>query len=287
MSFSTYLSQAWDQHATQTQDVALSLNNGIQLIENSEQVPPLAQLITHVLGEHMGEWKKGVETLQVLKKHHAVTKGSEAELAIDRAITGLQLASGQAENLRRFSSSDQVRILAQAASALTERDAGGAQGHFQRALEIARGGFEKADPANRTLAVTGNNIAASLEEKSALSKDEIDLMILAAQTARKYWEIAGTWLQVERAEYRLSMTFLKAADVRQALIHAQNCLKIIEQNKGEPLEAYFGYEALALAERARGNLLGYQNAANRAKENFEFLKPEDKPWVQESLNRLL
>ncbi|HEX4923205.1 MAG TPA: hypothetical protein VFV50_03935 [Bdellovibrionales bacterium] len=287
MSFSTYLSQAWEQHALETENVAQNLMSGVQLIENSEQITQMAQLIAHVLGEHMGEWEKGIETLQVLKKHQFVVKGSEEEGAIDRSITALQLASGRAENLRRFSSSDQVRILALAASALAERDPGGAQGHFQRALEIARGGFEKEDPANRALAVTGNNIAASLGEKSSLSSHELELMILAAQTARKFWEIAGTWIHVERAEYRLAMSFLKSGDVRQALIHAQNCLKIIEQNQGEPLEAYFGYEALALAERARGNLLGYQNAATRAREKFEVLRPEDKPWVQESLNRLI
>jgi hypothetical protein len=42
-------------------------------------------------------------------------------------------------------------------------------------------------------------------------------MIFAAKTTRKYWEIAGTWLEIERAEYRLAMTYLAAGDLNVAL----------------------------------------------------------------------
>ncbi|MBK9322094.1 MAG: hypothetical protein IPM97_03890 [Bdellovibrionaceae bacterium] len=48
MKFDDFLNQAWNDHATQANQVADKLSNGINLIENSEQIPQLAQLITHV-----------------------------------------------------------------------------------------------------------------------------------------------------------------------------------------------------------------------------------------------
>lgn len=65
-------------------------------------------------------------------------------------------------------------------------------------------------PAFRALAVTGNNLACTLEEKNHRSLQETELMILASRTARKYWELAGGWLEISRAEYRLAMNYLQA-----------------------------------------------------------------------------
>ena len=65
---------------------------------------------------------------------------------------------------------------------------------------------------NRALAVAANNLASSLEERSTRSAGERELMILAAQTARHYWGRAGGWLETERAEYRLAMSWVQAGD---------------------------------------------------------------------------
>ena len=62
---------------------------------------------------------------------------------------------------------------------------------------------------HRALAITGNGLACTLEEKPDRTADERALMILAAQTARHHWAIAGTWLETERAEYRLANTWLQ------------------------------------------------------------------------------
>lgn len=111
-------------------------------------------------------------------------------------------------------------------------------------------------------------------------------MILAAQTGRKYWEIAGTWLQVERAEYRVASTYLKADDPSSAVVHAQRCLKISQDNNAPALELFFAYEAITQVEKARNHSVGVEIAVRHAKTYFAQLSDYDKEWCKESLGRL-
>lgn len=266
MTFNEFLNQAWNDHVTSAVDVASRLPDGLKLIETGEQIPQMAALVTHVFGEHLGKWSEGVATLKQLKAVRAFETGTESEHAVNRSIASLELAAGQRSSLGDTSTSDQVRILAVAASALSaQKDADKAQSLFRQALEKAQTGIAKEDPANRALAVTGNNLACALEEQPARTPAETELMILAAQTGRKFWALAGTWLHVERAEYRLAQTYLKAGDTVRALQHAQTCLELSQENDAPALEMFFGYEALALAERARGNTIGFSKALEQMK----------------------
>ena len=117
---------------------------------------------------------------------------------------------------------------------------------------------------NRAMAVAGHNLAASLEEKSVLSADEIALMLMAAKASRTYWERAGTWLQVERAEYQLATTFLKSGDLVQAEFHARECGRVVTENNAPALEQFFAAEALARVMRVAKNEAAF-NAANYQK----------------------
>ena len=73
-------------------------------------------------------------------------------------------------------------------------------------------------------------------------------MLLAAHTGRKYWQIAGTWLEIERAEYRLAQSYFKARDLINSIKHANLCLTICETNNAGALEFFFAYESIALVE---------------------------------------
>lgn len=287
MSFNEFLNQAWNDHARQAAEVASRLDAGIKLIEKNDQIPAMARLVTHVMGEHLGHWDKGVQLLRQLSESSFYDSGSESFKDIERSIASLEVAAGKRQSLDGLSLSDQIRVLAVAASALSEqKDPERAKQLFRGALDKAQDALAKDDPANRALAVTGNNLACALEEKPTRSKDEIELMILAAQTGRKYWEIAGTWLETERAEYRLSQTYLKAGDLAKALAHAQVCLELGQENSAPALELFFGYEALALVEKARGNTIGFAKALEQVKANFSKLSAEDKSWCEASLIRL-
>ncbi len=236
----------------------------------------MAHLATHVLGEHLGRWEEGVRLLEELKRVRAYKLADENARTVARCVASLELAAGKRTGVTDFSDSDRIRILAITAAALTEQGAAPrAQTLFRQGLKIAQRGLPPEDPANRALAVAGNNLACALEEKPARSVPENDLMILAAQTARTYWGIAGAWLQWERAEYRLARTYLQAGDPVRSLEHAGNCLEICERNGASALELFFAYEAMALARQATRDAAGFERAVTLARSHFDALNAED------------
>ncbi len=286
MKFNTYLEQAWSDHATHTEKVVEGFPDAIKLVETNDDLAQLVNLVAHVMGEHLAKWNAGIELLVALKANPKFAPGTTTEGAIQRSIEVMKIGGGQSASLDGFNTSDQIRIMAVAGSALAERDAMKARDLLTKSLNLARTGLDQKDPANRALAITGNNLASVLEEKGNRSPAETELMILASQTARKYWEVAGTWLEVSRAEYRLAKTFLQAQDLDRAFRHAQICVELCMENKAGEMDAFYSYEALALVEKARGNQVGFAKASDYAKHYFGLLSPEDQKWCEESLKKL-
>lgn len=288
MSFENFLNQAWNDHASQPEQVAERLPQGLKLLEKEEQIPQMAHLIAHVMGEHLGRWGQGSNLLKELTSSLYFKPNSEGEKSIARLTASLSLASGDDHLPAGFSLSDQVRTLAVAASALSGRNQiSRAKSVFMQALSIAQTGLEKGDPANRALAVTGNNLACALEEKTEKDAADIDLMIIAAKTGRKYWEISGGSKEIQIAEYRLSMTYIQAGDFQKAFEHAQSCIEIGEANTTGPFDMFYGFEALAYAEQARKNQVGYSKAIEKVKFYFEQLSPENQSLCEKNLQKLL
>lgn len=288
MTFEDFINQAWADHGSDPASVAARLPQGVSLIVSNEQIPTLIHLAVHVYGEHQGQWDLGMSFIKVLSRLGSYLPGTESENAINRALATLEVARGPQTDLRDFSISDQIRICATAAAALC------GQGQIARASELfvlarqkANEGLHPSDPANRALAVTGNNLAASLEEKPSRSSQEITLMQLAAHTARMFWEIAGTWLHVERAESRLAMTYLKSGDLIQAMEHAEACLSIVQKNGGAQEEYFFAYETRAQIERARRDKGNFEKYRALAQEALNRVQDESiRPWCQQSFEAL-
>lgn len=287
MDFKTFIDKAWDDHATDTEAVANRLDDGLALVVDESQLNQLMNLGQHVHGEHLGQWRRGVAFVERLTILPAYAPGGTSGQARARTIASLRLAAAEEAQLDALSPSDRVRVLAMAGSSLAERDTARASTLLQQALDLAqRAGLPDTDPVNRVLAATGNNLACALEDKPIRSAEERALMILAAQTARHYWAIAGTWLETERAEYRLANTWLRAGDLARAREHAQACLEIVAANGGAALERLFGWEALGLIERAAGNASGHAQALARAREAFAELDESDRSWCAASLEKL-
>ncbi|MGE0764189.1 MAG: hypothetical protein AB7N80_12985 [Bdellovibrionales bacterium] len=282
MTFDHFLNQAWNDHAENPKIVRDRFAEGLGLIGSDEQVASMAHLITHVMGEHLGEWQTGVDWLMRLEHLPAVQE--EGLAAISRSVASLRLAKGQEASLTSLSRSDQIRACAVAASALCgHQQITRANELLQTALGLAESGLPSDDPAHRSLAATGHNLACTLEEKIDKNPQEIELMILAARTSRIYWQIAGTWLEVSRAEYRLANTYLQAKDLDKAYQSAQNCLQIAEQNQAPALELFFAYEAQALVEKARQRKPEQDIAVAEMKKHFAALSPEDQKWCEKTL----
>lgn len=287
MGFSTFMEKAWNDHATDARAVAQRLSEGAALVADESQLAQLATLAHHVFGEHLGEWRAGAAFIEGLAALPAYAPEGSSGQTLRRCVASLALCGDAGADLGALAPSDRIRVAAMAAASLAERDTPRAMRLLQGALDQAgRAGLDAADPMNRALAIAGNNLASTLEEKAQRSPEERELMILAAQAARHYWGIAGTWLETERAEYRLAMTWLRAGDAPRARTHAQNCLDIVAANGGPALERLFGWEALGLVERAAGNTVGHAQALARAREAFAELDEADKGWCAESIAKL-
>ena len=291
MDFDAFIGQGWDDHVKDASGVAARLQtDGIALLSEARQIVPLAHLAHHVMGEHLGRWQDGLQFQQQLAALPLCQPGSAEAQALGRFMASLQLASGamDAVDLRStLSPSDAIRVTAMAAASLAGQDTARALALFQDALAQAdRAALPDTDPCTRALAVSGNNLASTLEENNSRSAEERSLMILAAQTARRYWGIAGGWLETERAEHRLAMTWLQAGDPVQARVHAQNCLDIVAAHEGAALERFFGWDALGRADRAAGHAAGHAQALSQAEAAFEALEPGDRGWCQASLDAL-
>lgn len=287
MDFNTYLNKAWNDHAADATSVADTFPEGLKLVQTASDLEQLGRLATHVYGEHLGKWNDGLSFINTLSQHSQFLPNSLVEKSFSIFKGSLSLSAQPTFDLKSYSVSDQIRILAMSASSLSEQgQSDKAKDYFLKALELGQSGISKEDPANRSLAITGNNLACSLEEKTTRNDKETDLMILAAQVARKFWEIAGTWKEVERAEYRLSQSYLKAAKIEESFVHAQNCVEICSENSAPALEFFFSYEALALAEKAKGNDIGYKTAVAQVKKYFEQLSADDKSWCEATFKKI-
>lgn len=288
MDFDAFIDQAWTDHATDATAVASRLQaQGLALVSQTQQLPAMAHLAHHVFGSHLARWQEGIDLQQALAALPCCADGSNEVLAIGRHVSALRLAGGLGDDRRGASPSDRIRLTAMAANNLAEHDAARAAALLEEALAMAEtAGLPDSDPFHRALAVACNNIAGTLEEKPALSAEGKRLMLLAAQAGRRHWAIAGTWLETERAEYRLAMSWRKAGDTAQARRHAQNCLEIVQAHDNVALEAFFGWEALGLVEHGAGNGAGHAHAVAQAEAAFTRLADADKGWCQASLDKL-
>lgn len=281
MNFNEYLQNAWSLHTTDSKKVADEIKENFKLMQSEDDVMSMARLIVHVCGEHLGDWERGISLLKKLKNNATVKDKNE----MNRNMAILNLGNFPDTTLDNFSDSDKSIIYAKTASALA--NLGGTKNalkFYQLACKLADENLTKQDLAIKTLAISGNNIANTLEDKKNRSEKDNELMLFAAKKARVYWEIAGTWLEVERAEYRLSKTNLQLQDFNQAIIHAEACQKIIVENKAAPLEAFFSYELFCLIHHASKNKEAFKRSLESMKREFENLSANEAEWCREVLN---
>jgi hypothetical protein len=262
MTLDEFVSQGWMDHATDAEGVMARLDQGVALMTDARHLPGLAALITHVAGEHLGRWDDGIALLESMAQSAVFDPSTPEGKAVRRSQAILHRCAGNhAAEERSFAASktggatseasDRIRLLAVSASALLgQKRLSEASGDFEAAVALASYGPDAKDPAARALAVTGNNLACELENRPTLSPEEQDLMLRAARAGRQFWEIAGTWKEVERAEYRLALSHIKAGRTQEALRHARRCLAVVQENGSEPGEVFFAHEAIARAHLA-------------------------------------
>jgi tetratricopeptide (TPR) repeat protein len=287
MTIEAFLETAWNDHADRPQEVADRLAASLHLVQTSEHVPPYARLVTHVFGEHLGHWGRGVDLLESLRGLPGFEGSAAASGAVTRGIATLRYAGGDGSALESLSIEDRVSALAGAASVFAGRNAFvQALAAYSEALELGDAGLPSGSPAIRALAGGGNNLAAALEEEKDRNSAETRGMIIAAEAGLKYWKQAGTWLEEERAEYRLTRSLLQGGEYAAAIQSARRCIEVCERNDTPAFERFFGYAALALAQRNAGDLRSFEVSHRHALQLFEQVPQEERQWCESDRNEL-
>jgi hypothetical protein len=282
------LQRAWADHGDDPRGVCKRVDALIPALHDTDHLVQVVRILTHLYGVHFGEIEDGIEALKRLRAHPVWAVDSPVEHAIARSIVSLELAADPSVSLDALSLSDKIQALAAATGALTE------QGKHLTASSLLRQAVSHAalplppgDGAYRALAVAGNNLAAAFEELPLLDHEQRGAMLMAAHTGRVYWEKAGTWLEVERAEYRLSRSSLKGGDPEGAMHHAQACIRLCDHYNAPALEMFFGIEALALALQAKGHEVErVARLKEKAEATFSALAAEDQHWCAPTLAAL-
>ena len=283
----TFLEAAWAAHGEEPQQVADELAASSHLVESVDHVPRYAAIVTHVFGEHLGDWARGIALLEALGALPAAAGTERAARSVARNVAVLRHAAGEEAALAPLGPEDKVSALATAASIFTaRRQWPRALQAYDEALRLAEPGLPEGSTAPRALAVGGNNLAAALEEKSDRNAQETAGMVRAAEGGLKYWKVAGTWLEEERAEYRLARSLIQAADAARALQCAQSCVAICEHNEAPPIERFFGHAVLALAQRASGDMTGFAASRASAQQCFEQVAADERSWCEGELREL-
>lgn len=287
MTFDDFLERAWDDHGDRPQEVADRLAASLHLVQSPAHVVPFAALVTHVFGEHLGRWSDGIGMLQSLRALPAYDGTPDVAAKVARNVATLRYAAGDRAVLAPLARDEQAAVLAAVAAAFAGRNAfGDAIAAYAAALAIAADGLDPQSPAIRALAVGGNNLAAALEAAQRRSIAETQAMVVAAESALKYWKLAGTWLEEERAEYRLVRSQLQAGNAAAAVQTATRCLAVCERNAAPAFELFFACAALAMSQRAAGDLAAFAAARARAIAHHDAVAEDARPWCNDDLEAL-
>jgi hypothetical protein len=287
MDFDAFLDAAWDDHGDRPGEVADRLAASLQVIQSPAHIPPFAALVTHVYGEHLGRFDDGIRLLESLRGLPAFDGAHDAVARLDRNVATLRVAGGDADALALLSVDDRVAVLASVASAFAGRNEfARAISAYRQAMAVAGTGIAASSPAIRALAVGGNNLAAALEQKQDRGPAETLAMVAAAESALAHWKIAGTWLEEERAEYRLARSQLQAGNSAAAVDRAHRCIEICEGNDAPAFERFFAQAVAALAQRAAGAAAAFDASRNRALALFEQMPQEDRNACEADLREL-
>jgi hypothetical protein len=250
--FDAFLQQAWADHADQSAAVAERLRTQTPAPQSAAQLAALSRLVVHLCGEHLGAFDDGRWRLAALAGHPLADAMVQSALRV--GIASLTLAETGHADRDGFTLEELIRSEAGAAAVSLGRQ------RTERALALLRDarGRVAALPAatgavHRALAVACNNMAWDLHDRgNARSAADTAAMLDVAAASRVHWAHAGTWLEVERADYALALCHLSAALPEQGLHFAAQCLAACAQNNAPPYEHFFAHEALSKLLHARG-----------------------------------
>ena len=287
MTLDAFIKDAWHDHGDDPQGVAERLRASLDLIQCADDFAPYARLVTHVFGEHLMQPGTGIALLESLRDLPAFDGTAAASKPLLRAIATLQLVGQVPTALEGLDNEDRVCALTVASVIYQARNAIDlAVDALERALDAVQPGWHAGSAAHRALAIAGNNLAAALEEKVDRTPSQTQAMLVAAKTGLTYWKLAGSWLEEERAEYRLTRCLLQVGEPQLALESAQRCQAVCQRNDALAFELFFAQAVLALACRAAGDPTAFAAHREAALLSYGQIPEDDQAWCSQELGEL-
>jgi hypothetical protein len=285
-AFDQFLSRAWAGHATDPEGWAQRLRTDTPPPGDASQLGALIRFTTHVLAEHLGRFDDARWRLRALVAHPQADVGVQTTLRV--AAASLSLAEHGSAAIAVFKTDDQVRALAQAAAiAAGQRQLARALTLLARARTTLHAVQDAAPAMFRPLAAVCNNIAWELHDLGARrTPDATAAMLEIAAASREHWATAGTWLEVERAEYCLARTQLAAGHTDAAAAHARACLRACEDNHAPAFEFFHAHEASARIAKAQQKVASVQAHVLHAQATFNKLGADDQAACSATLDSL-
>lgn len=287
MDHDSFCAQAWDDHASQPEAVAARLPAGAALVQSPAQAAAHTRLAAHVLGEHLGRWADALAHLAPLQ---AQAEGDPAaHTTVQRHRRALQAAAGDMAALSAagLDRSEHIATQALAAGLLASIDPDRALALYAAAqTEETTQPLPDTDPAVRTLASNGHNIAAGLEERPARAPAQTAGMLAAAEAALRHWARAGGWLERERAHWQLARCQLAAGDAAAAHRSATDGLAVCQAHAAPAFEAFFLHVVRARAAAALADATALAHARQAALDALAQVPADQRVWCQPDLELL-
>jgi hypothetical protein len=247
----------------------------------AERQPLLAFLLNHVLGEKLGDWadasaRSGTLLAQAgtptpaLWRHAAVA----ARMAGDGAAAAVRTqALAAASGVPAALAAELVALAGAVLQAGTLPAAPAAMLALDALAPLAAPHWQSDSALDVAAAAQCNNLASGFVDRPLADLADPALraaLSLAAETASRLWQRAGTWVNHERASYLRALVSSALGDADAALAHANAGLALLDAHDQTQeqsvdrafltLEASFALERLgraddALASRARADAL--------------------------------
>ncbi len=273
MDFGDLIGKGWARHESDMDAVLGELEAHAALADDAQKAANIVNLYSHMAGFHRADWARAAayaeRVIAGLPDSDALPIAL-AQLAVARFMAGDAVGALAAETRAvRLTESERVspmlrtRVLIASALVENKRLEEGAR-LYEAALELARENPEKM-ACDRAIAVTSNNLAGALLEKSRTSAEDA-LMLSAATAAREFWLKAGTWENEERAEYLLAQVHNQLKQPEQAIEHALRGLEVISANGEEVVDEAFLNLVLAASFKQQGNEEAREKVLARADE---------------------
>lgn len=285
--FDAFMARAWADHATRSDAVARRLRTRTPPPCTPEQLAQLVRFVVHLLGEHLGRFDDARWRLAALATHPLADAGVQSALQVAAATLDIGQERGQA--LDGLDASQTLRAEAAAAALCLGR------GQVERALRLIDSASARlaAMPAStpqdhRPLAVACNNMTWELHDLGPKrSAEQTQAMLRLAAASREHWSRAGTWLEIERAEYGLALAHLSAGLHDDAWRHAAHCLAVCLHHRAPPHELLYAHEAMARVHHARREAAELAHHAQALQAAFERLGGDDRAGSRNVLDAVL